>query len=289
MNHKKECGRKGIVNRNDSLVSCSSLSQPTITIKQSNNSLSSHLSLPTSPTLPTSCGVILSESDLLSLTTSLDHNIGSISTISPSALHITNDNSLGTGDGSDTFSAVLSGINTNANSAQVIHTSNSGTTSQTLGLPVSLINSLVSTPFLVQTSNSNNTACNTTSVTLPSNFVLNLTNTIPNNSSIPISAIPSTNLTSITQSLTPSKFNSVNTSSVTIPSALKVKDPQNKANNQQKKQLDAAIHVLPSSDLKASTHKTRKRINKNETNSTSNPSSPKRSAKLKCTFCDRKS
>jgi hypothetical protein len=252
--------------------------------------LSSHLSLPTSPTLPTiASGVILSESDLLSLTTSLDHNIGSISTISPSALHITNDNSLGTGDGSDTFSAVLSGISTNANSAQVIHTSNSGT-SQTLGLPVSLINNLVSTPFLVQTSNnSNNTTCNTTSVTLPSNFVLNLTNAIPNNSSVPVSAISSANLTSITQSLTPSKFNSVNTTAVTIPSALKVKDPQNKANNQQKKQLDAAIHVLPSSDLKASTHKTRKRINKNETSLTLNPSSPKRSAKLKCTFCDRKS
>ncbi|XP_054164932.1 zinc finger protein 341-like isoform X2 [Oppia nitens] len=261
VNHKKECGRKAN-NRNDSHLLQNNL-------KSTNtSSLSSQLTLPTSPILPTiASGVILSDSDLLSLTTSLDHNIGNISTISPSAL---GDSSLGTNDGNDAFSNVLSGINTNnSNNIQTLTP-----TSQTLGLPVSLLNNLVSSPFLVQTTTNSNTL-NTSSVTLSSNFVVN---------SIPITVIATSTGTPITPTVTQSKLTFGQINNLTN---IKPKESLNKTSVQLKKQLDAAIHVLPSSDLKASTHKTRKRVIKNDITDTLNSVQSKRNAKLKCTFCDR--
>ena len=291
VNHKRECGRKGSTNSSNELSHSCSQTQGTITLKSSNtNSLSSQLS----PNLPTiASGVILSESDLLTLTSSLEHNIANISSISPSSLNISGDNSLTTTCTTDTLSTVFPSLNhsNNLHINQSIQTSNIGTGAQTLNLPVSLLNNLVSTPFLVQTSNtSNNNSITTSSVTLPTNFLLNLqSSSLSGNNSIPITVISSSNLTPIAPTVTQSKLTTLNAN---IVSNIRPKDVSNKSTtSSHKKQMDAAIHVLPSSDLKASAHKSRKRAIKTVSNTTSdsnsNPSSPKRTAKLKCTFCDR--
>lgn len=264
----------------DAVISCcpSSITS-TVAIKPSSSlitpiSSSSSLQLSNSPTLQTiSNSVILSESDLLSLT-NLEHNIGSISSISPSALHIGNDNSLSSDINSDTFTAVLSaagcGLNSSNsnNSNTVIQSNNAQSLSQTLGLNVSLLsNNLISTPFLLQTTNntSPNNNNNNGSVALPSNFVVNLTNSVP--SSGPVSILSATTTNTATQSFI---------------SNVSTKNKENKQNSQYKKPLDAAIHILNPNELKASTYKSRKRLSKGEGNSPG-----KRPAKLKCTQCER--
>lgn len=300
VNHKKDCQRKSVTAPDAELVPTAS-SVTTITLNPSNtSSLSSQLSLPTSPTLPTmTSGVILSESDLLSLTSSLEQNMANISTINSSTLHMSDDPSIVNTSVSESNSNVMSGV-TNTSTTQTssrAEASTGGTASgavatQSLSIPVSvsLLNNLVSTPFIVQTHNTSNSmnssSVNTTSVTLQPNFVLNLQqSSVSQSSSIPLTVISSSGVTSIAPTIAPiisqSKIRSVNTNMTSI----RPKEPLKSSIGQQKKQLDAAIHVLPSSDLKASAHKSRKRVIKTVANIPD--SSEKRSQKLKCTFCER--
>ena len=292
--HKKDCQRKSVVTTmpdENELSSPTATSAVTVTLNPSNtSSLSSQLS----PSLSTiASGVILSEADLLSLTSSLEHNMANISTISPSALHMTEDHSMVTTSVTETHSNVMTDMSgthelTHNQTNQSVELSSGGTTAtQSLSLPVSvsLLNNLVSAPFLVQTPTSSTSgSINTTSVTLQPNFVLNLQSSgVSHNHTIPITVISSSGFTPIAPIITQSKLASVNTTTNIRP-----KEGHKSPVSQHKKQLDAAIHVLPSSDLKASAHKSRKRVIKSVTNiTTTSDSSVKRSPKLKCTFCER--
>ncbi|RWS11129.1 Zinc finger protein 341-like protein [Dinothrombium tinctorium] len=264
VNHKKQCNAKVI---NEAAVkNVHSNNVKTVEINVSEDVASSSANI-----------VQLSDSDILSL--NLD------SAITSNNLNL--QNSSADSDVVSLLSTELPSVPKTliSNDLSTIRSANNSNLIQgTIGIPVSFLtgnNTLLTGASLLLTASNTSTTQNnestqeTSSVTLPQNILLNITN--------PVVCIPASNETT-------SSISSISKTNAQTHSATKSKIKTN--SHSQKKPLDAAVIVLPSNDVKVTNSKRRKQINSNEKETVTNDeeataNATKKSSKLKCNFCDR--